>query len=152
MMLRRRIPPCRRFSFFLSRATTPPPAGFFAFLCCCCLLVLSSSGGSGAASAADDDAPPPPSQTCSIADSRHTYDSGDQRDPNLHEMTYDVDVYDADDDDRPREMLKTMVYIEPEVATFYGSKSSGLEKSTPKENTLSAKFINLSHERVSFYW
>jgi len=88
-----------------------------------------------------------PSQTCSL-------DGVDAPDPNLHEMVYDVG-------DGPK---TTMVYVEPDVNTFYrkggGDKPAAAmdeeenrrTKVVPKFKGLTGKFINMSNKPVSFYW
>jgi hypothetical protein len=76
-------------------------------------------------------------QTCSLAEHELT-----QLDPNLHEMVYDVG-------DGPQ---TTMVWVEPDISTFYNGNPPALEKLTPKYKGLGAKFINLSNKPVSLYW
>lgn len=67
-----------------------------------------------------------------------------EKDPNLHEMIYDV----GDGEQT------TLVYIDPDVSTFYQLESSDEKRKLvqPKENSLSAKFINMRNRPVSFYW
>jgi hypothetical protein len=66
-------------------------------------------------------------------------------DPNLHEMQYDVG-------DGPQ---TTLVYVEPDVTTFYKGTTApppATTKVKPKFNGLSGKFINMSNKPVSLYW
>lgn len=67
-----------------------------------------------------------------------------RRDPNLHEMTYDVG-------DGPQ---TTWVYVEPPVETFYapGQTPPAKTKVVPKFNGLAGKFINMSNQPVTLYW
>ena len=64
-------------------------------------------------------------------------------DPNLHEMVYDV----GDGEQT------TLVYIEPDVTTFYRDREAPAKtKVQPKFTGLSGKFINMSNKPVSLYW
>lgn len=82
-------------------------------------------------------------QTCSITGER-------ARDPNLHEMEYDVG-------DGPK---TTLVYVEPDVSTFYTAIDEGVDngnapartKVTPKFNGFQGKFINMSNKPMTLYW
>lgn len=116
----------RRLAFLLLSATTLLP-----------LLLLSSCSADEASSTAG---------TCSLSEHRDArMDGGFLNDPNLRTMEYDVG-------EGP---LKTMVYVEPNVTSFYKLAPNGppaKTKVTPKFNGLSGKFINLSKRPVSFYW
>jgi hypothetical protein len=74
-------------------------------------------------------------QSCSVSES--------ERDPALHEMTYDIG-------NGPQ---KTWVYIEPDVTTFYQLEDPPAKtKVVPKFNGFQGKFINLSNQPASLYW
>jgi len=97
-----------------------------------------------------------PANTCSLSEQLHGKeewilygdDEKDQsrflNDPNLHEFEYDVG----------NGRQKTLVYVEPNVTTFYGNNqpAPAQTKVTPKFKGLTGKFINLSNKPVSFYW
>ena len=63
-------------------------------------------------------------------------------DPALKEMTYDV----GDGEQ------KTLVYVEPDVTTFYQGNAPASTKVKPKHNGFSAKFINMSNQKLILYW
>lgn len=70
-----------------------------------------------------------------------------EKDPALKEMTYDVG-------DGPQ---TTMVYVEPDLNTFYRSADGSPSKKEykrvkPSFNGLAGKFINMSNEHMEFYW
>jgi len=70
-----------------------------------------------------------------------------EKDPAMKEFTFDVG-------DGPQ---TTMVYVEPEVNTFYrsadGSPSTkNYKRVKPSFNGLAGKFINMSKEHLDFYW
>jgi len=72
---------------------------------------------------------------------------GEERDPNLKEFTYDVG-------DGPQ---TTLVYVEPDVNSFYRTADGGAPKKKyrrvkPAFNGLAGKFINMSNEPLDFYW
>jgi len=77
---------------------------------------------------------------------------GEERDPALQEMTYDVG-------DGPE---TTWVYVEPELNSFYQNERNNddNEKSEPPSysrvpmnfNGLTGKFINMSNKPLDFYW
>ncbi|KAL7562244.1 hypothetical protein ACA910_004051 [Epithemia clementina (nom. ined.)] len=78
----------------------------------------------------------PTALTCSVKEE-------DKIDPALREITYDVG-------DGPQ---TTMVYVEPDVASFYQLEDPpSTTKVTPKFNGFQGKFINLSPKTVSLYW
>jgi hypothetical protein len=65
------------------------------------------------------------------------------QDPNLHVMEYDVG-------DGPQ---TTMVYVEPDVTSFYRSSAPpSTQKVTPLFEGFQAKFVNLSNQTVAFFW
>lgn len=73
--------------------------------------------------------------------------SGDEVDPNLKEFTYDVG-------DGPQ---TTMVYVEPDVDTFYQKPNGETPRKKytrvqPAFNGLAGKFINMSNKPLDFYW
>jgi len=70
-----------------------------------------------------------------------------ERDPDLKEFTYDVG-------DGPQ---KTLVYVEPEINSFYRKSTDEIPKArynkvTPAFNGLGGKFINMSNKNLDFYW
>ena len=70
-----------------------------------------------------------------------------KQDPNLVPFEYDLG-------DNGKEPLTTLIYVEPNVTSFYHNKDN-LPASTrvvPKFNGFSAKFINMSNKPVSLYW
>ena len=76
-------------------------------------------------------------QTCSI--------DPNEIDPALVEMEY-VDLSDG-------KKKKTMVYMEPDVTTFYeGQELPASTKVVPKFNGFAGKFINLSENDIILYW
>ena len=74
-------------------------------------------------------------QTCSVVDV-------DEVDPALKEMTYNVG-----DGEKT-----TMVYMEPDIKSFYNGNPPASTKVVPKFNGLAGKFINLSNQYLRFYW
>jgi hypothetical protein len=67
----------------------------------------------------------------------------DVKDPALKEMVYDVG-------DGTK---STLVYVEPDIASFYyEGKAPSSSLVTPEFNGLAGKFINMSNKRVSLYW
>ena len=64
------------------------------------------------------------------------------RDPNLKEFIYDVG-------DGPQ---KTMVYVEPDINSFYRNDNKKYKKVKPAFNGLAGKFINMSNKPLDFYW
>lgn len=68
--------------------------------------------------------------------------SGDELDPALKEMTFDVG-------DGPQTFL---AYVEPDIASFYRGNPPASTKVVPKFNGLAGKFINMSNKRLNFYW
>jgi len=76
--------------------------------------------------------------------------NNEERDPALKEFTYDVG-------DGPQ---TTLVYVEPELNSFYRNGNEDLstepEKSysrvTPNFSGLGGKFINMSNKMLDFYW
>jgi len=79
-------------------------------------------------------------QTCSWS----SCSSNDPKeiDPNLKEFTYDVG-------DGP---MTTTVYVQPDINTFYQQPEGTFAKVQPKFNGLAGKFINMSNQRLDFYW
>jgi prolyl 4-hydroxylase len=80
-------------------------------------------------------------------------DDGTEQDPALKEFTYDVG-------DGPQ---TTMVYVEPELNSFYHTPSDGdndndsskrrrYSRVKPAMNGLAGKFINMSNRALNFYW
>jgi len=71
-----------------------------------------------------------------------------ERDPALKEFTYDVG-------DGPQ---TTMVYVEPELNSFYRYTTEGesddenYSRVEPDFNGLAGKFINMSNKNLDFYW
>jgi hypothetical protein len=90
------------------------------------LFLLSLSGLAVAAYAQE--------QTCSVVD--------DELDPALKEMTYNVG-----DGEKT-----TMVYVEPDIKSFYNGNPPASTKVVPKFNGLAGKFINMSNKNLRFYW
>jgi hypothetical protein len=72
--------------------------------------------------------------TCSATD--------EDRDPALKLMSYDVG-------DGPQEVL---VYVEPDVTSFYKGDPPATTKVTPKFKGFQGKFINMSNRKLSLYW
>ena len=127
-----------------------------------CFYGGSGSGGGGggvlpvlvrAAAIATAEEEDPPSCTWSSA-----CDDETERDPALKEFTYDVG-------DGPR---TTLVYVEPDLNTFYSSSSAATATTTAATATttkttsysrvqpdffgFSGKFINMSNKHLNFYW
>ena len=74
-------------------------------------------------------------------------------DPNLVEMKYDLDDGNGEQ--------TFMAYVEPDVSTFYknsdkdsdaDSQEQKYQKVVPKFNGLAGRFINMSNQRLTFYW
>lgn len=74
-------------------------------------------------------------KTCSAVDN-------DELDPALKEMTYNVG-----DGEKT-----TLVYVEPDIKSFYNGNPPASTKVVPKFNGLAGKFINLSNQFLRFYW
>lgn len=98
---------------------------------------ISWKDGRSAVVVADSSAPP----TCSV--------DINEIDPNLVEMKYDV----GDGE------MTFMAYVEPDISTFYRSNTGDgtdeetkYQKVVPKFNGLAGKFINMSNQRLTFYW
>lgn len=68
--------------------------------------------------------------------------TGEEQDPFLTEMTYDIGYGEQ----------KTMVYVDPDVKTMYNGNPPASTKVVPKFNSFSVKFINMSNKSVKFYW
>ncbi|VEU43236.1 unnamed protein product [Pseudo-nitzschia multistriata] len=67
---------------------------------------------------------------------------GEEIDPALKEFTYDVG-------DGPQ---TTMVYVEPDLATFYEKDGEKYKRVKPAFNGLAGKFINMSNKPYDQYW
>ena len=89
--------------------------------------------------------------TASASQSQCSITDENRRDPALQEMEYDVG-------DGPK---TTLVYVEPDVNTFYKLQDEGLAdnavvpkrtKVTPKFNGFQGKFINMSNKPMTLYW
>ena len=72
-------------------------------------------------------------------------------DPNLVEMKYDLDDGNGEQ--------TFMAYVEPDISTFYkkgdgedDSEEQQYQKVVPKFNGLAGRFINMSNQRLTFYW
>lgn len=109
------------------------PKCLFSFIC-----VLLSIGGGGCLVQAASDLSPQTTTSCSISDEQQS------RDPALKELTFDLGQ-------GPQSIL---AYVTPDVTTFYppGIPPPAKTAVKPKFKGLSAKFINMSNQRVRLYW
>ena len=64
------------------------------------------------------------------------------RDANLHRHTFDIGYGEEEFD----------FYVTPDVSTFYQEEKGSRTPATPKFNGISGKFINLSNEKVEWFW
>jgi prolyl 4-hydroxylase len=78
----------------------------------------------------------PVEKTCSV--------DPNERDPALHEMTYDVG-------DGPQTFW---AYVEPDLSSMYAGteRPPSTTKVANKFNGLAGKFINMSNQKLTFYW
>lgn len=63
-------------------------------------------------------------------------------DPSLQEMKYDV----GDGEQ------SVMVYVQPDVTSFYKDGAPASTKVEPKHRGLVGKFINVSNKQASLFW
>jgi hypothetical protein len=63
-------------------------------------------------------------------------------DPALKEMTYDVG----------NGTQTVLVYVQPNVTSFYRGKAVSSTAVTPKHNGFAGKFINLSNKKLTLFW
>ena len=80
-----------------------------------------------------------PALTCSLSE-----DQENELDPALQEMKYDVGDGNGEQ--------SVLVYVEPDVTTFYQGDPPASTKVVPKFKGLAAKFINMSNRAVTLYW
>lgn len=72
--------------------------------------------------------------TCSL--------TGEEADPSLQEMTFDVG-------DGSKTFL---AYVEPDIASFYQGNPPASTAVVPQFDGFAAKFINMSNRRLTLYW
>ena len=91
------------------------------------------------------DASPLQCSDSAFHDTTEKTSTGQQRDPNLVEMEYDLGFGDG-----PQTFW---AYVQPNVTSFYGDKPAPSSSVVPmKHKGLAAKFINLSKDRVIVSW